>query len=196
MTNSPITTESHHRFRNVDWNNPRKSSYTMNSWVPVPSGSDFPIQNLPYGVCTRQGADKPSIVVAIGDSALDLRVIAEAGLFAGLCDGGACFKETTLNTFMGMGKVAWSAARARISSLLAEGGDSALQGNADLCASALISRSSIEMMLPATIGDYTDFYSSRYHATNVGIMFRGPENALMPNWLYLPVGYHGRYCGN
>ena len=94
---------------------------------------------------------------------------------------------------MGQQPEEWAAARSAITALLAsDGGDASLQSNAELKAKALVPLSSVEMRMPARIGDYTDFYSSREHATNVGIMFRGVDNALQPNWLHLPVGYHGR----
>ncbi|SVB67445.1 uncharacterized protein METZ01_LOCUS220299, partial [marine metagenome] len=101
------------------------------------------------------------------------------------------FHEPTLNAFMSMGRKAWKDTRKRISELLSEG-NSTLRDDKQLCKLALIPMKDTEMQLPVDIGDYTDFYSSREHASNVGTMFRGPENALMPNWLHLPVGYHGR----
>ncbi|EGW13581.1 Fumarylacetoacetase [Cricetulus griseus] len=193
------------------------------SYIPVAEDSDFPIQNLPYGVFSTQSHPKPRIGVAIGDQILDLSVIKH--LFTGpvLSKHQHVFDETTLNSFMGLGQAAWKEARASLQNLLSASqarlrddkelrqrqaniiqpcsglhvGGRAL-GLEDwmepliLCFSAFTSQASAKMHLPASIGDYTDFYSSRPHATNVGIMFRGKENALMPNWLHLPVGYHGR----
>jgi fumarylacetoacetase len=164
----------------------------LRSFVPVPSGSHFPIQNLPYGVFRRRDGDAPRIGVAIGEFVLDLAVLEEERLFAEtILDGREVFVRPALNAFMASGCSAWSAARARISRLL-HVDEPTLRDNAILRERALVPQSEIEMLLPAEIGDYTDFYSSREHATNVGTMLRGPENALMPNWLYLPVAYHGR----
>jgi fumarylacetoacetase len=109
-----------------------------------------------------------------------------------LKDDGKALLRGELNEFMSQGKVAWSAARAAIQSLLAEGGNPALRESAEHRSRALIPQAQVQMHLPARIGDYTDFYSSKYHAFNVGVMFRGRENALQPNWTWLPVGYHGR----
>jgi len=128
--------------------------------------------------------------VAIGDQILDLSKISH--LFEGslLRSHQSVFRESTLNSLMSLSKEHWAEARARITELLSSNcpiiRDSALKEQ------ALVPQASATMHLPATIGDYTDFYSSLDHATNVGIMFRGKENALMPNWKYLPVGYHGR----
>jgi fumarylacetoacetase len=130
--------------------------------------------------------------VAIGDQILDLSVVAKAGLFDGpLLKDSTCFFEPTLNHFMSLGKPYWNEARQTITHLLALD-TSTLRDNADLRTRAFVSQSEVDMLLPARIGDYTDFYSSKEHATNVGIMFRGPSNALQENWLHLPVGYHGR----
>jgi fumarylacetoacetase len=161
---------------------------TMTSFIAVDAKSHFPIQNLPYGIFSREGGAK-CIGVAIGDQILSLGDIHTAGLFSGF--DSSCFLESTLNTFMGAGKPVWSAARARITELLSAG-CADLRDNAELRAKAIVPMSSAAMHLPASIGDYTDFYSSREHATNVGTMFRGKDNALQPNWLHLPVGYHGR----
>jgi fumarylacetoacetase len=161
----------------------------------VAPDSHFPIQNLPFGVFRRPDAAEPHIGVAIGEHALDLYVLARAGLFrdARHLHGGDVFTRPTLNDFMALGRPAWREARALLTALLSEGGaDSRLRESRELQATALVPQSKVQMLLPAQIGDYTDFYSSRYHATNVGIMFRGKENALQPNWLHLPVGYHGR----
>lgn len=115
---------------------------------------------------------------------MDLTVLHGAGLLAG--DYGAAFSEGSLNAFMAMGRPAWRAARSRLQALFAAPGeevaDAALMDNAALRAAALVPLSEVSMQLPAHIGDYTDFYSSREHATNVGIMFRGKDNALQPNW--------------
>src|SRR5262249_3745291 len=128
----------------------------------------------------------------IGDWVLDLTLLEELGLLAPPALGGLrVFDTGTLNSFMALGRTAWSEVRIAVSRLL-RAGESTLRDNAQLCEKALGPRAHVEMLLPADIGDYTDFYSSREHATNVGTMLRGPDKALMPNWLYLPVAYHGR----
>ena len=168
------------------------SQSMLRSFVSVASESHFPIQNLPYGVFRRRSSRIAHIGVAIGDSILDLTVLAEAGMFGGIgIDGRCCFSQEKLNPFMAAGPAVWRAARAEITRLL-RADEPALRDNAGLRERSLLPMSDVVMLLPADIGDYTDFYSSREHATNVGTMLRGPENALMPNWLHLPVAYHGR----
>ncbi|XP_074090114.1 fumarylacetoacetase isoform X2 [Macrotis lagotis] len=161
------------------------------SFIPVAENSDFPIQNLPYGVFSSPENPRQRIGVAIGDQILDLSVIKH--LFTGpvLSTHQDVFEQPTLNRFMSLGYAAWKEARMYLQSLLSSG-KATLRDDSILRKRAFIPQASATMHLPATIGDYTDFYSSRQHATNVGIMFRGKENALMPNWLHLPVGYHGR----
>lgn len=170
----------------------QKTNMVQKSWIEYSPESHFPIQNLPFG-CFRPSADaSPRIGVAIGDQVLDLSVLGAAGLLTGAgLEDASCFQQQTLNAFMGMGKTAWSTTRKVLTALLDEK-TATLRDNAELRAKALHPQSSVTMELPCTIGDYTDFYSSRYHATNVGVMFRGVDNALQPNWLHLPVGYHGR----
>lgn len=165
---------------------------SLRSFVPVEPESHFPIQNLPYGVFRRSGQDRPRIGIAIGDQVLDLHVLQSHGLLRGsaLRDG-AVFQASVLNPFLALGRAAWSEARAIVSRLL-RAEELTLRDNAALRERALLPMSEAEMLLPAEIGDYTDFYSSREHASNVGTMLRGAENALMPNWLQLPVAYHGR----
>lgn len=157
----------------------------LKSFVTVDPGSHFPIQNLPFGVF-RRGQSVPRIGVAIGDMVLDLAVLAGEGSISG-----DYFRATTLNAFMAAGPPAWANARADISRLL-RADEPTLRDNVRLRDRALIPQRDVVMQLPALIGDYTDFYSSREHATNVGTMIRGADNALQPNWLHLPVGYHGR----
>ncbi|GMU83645.1 MAG: fumarylacetoacetase [Planctomycetota bacterium] len=163
----------------------------MRSFIDVAPDSDFPIQNLPYGVFSTPDQEKPRIGVRIGDFVLDLRVIEHRGLFKSVFGDEHVLCKWSLNKFMSKGRPAWRAVRKILSDLLC--GDSpTLRDDAGLRAEALISVDRVTMHLPAEIGDYTDFYSSREHATNVGIMMRGKDNALQPNWLWLPVGYHGR----
>ncbi|XP_055914462.1 fumarylacetoacetase [Eupeodes corollae] len=158
----------------------------MSSFVQVPEGSDFPIENLPYGVFSTATNPQKRIAVAIGDFVLDLHAV------SALYPPGVqnALKSDSLNLLMSLGHEAWALVRSTTRELLLK--NSRLHENPDLQAVALVPQSEIELHLPAQIGDYTDFYSSIHHATNVGIMFRGKDNALMPNWKYLPVGYHGR----
>lgn len=166
-------------------NNPK-----LKSWVEVKPGSDFPIQNLPFGIFKTAGTE-PRAGVAIGEYILDLAEIENAGLLSLLGDKKFIFSQSMLNLFISLGKPITNAVRERISDLLnAENGE--LRDNAELKAKALIKQSDAEMLEPVWILNYTDFYSSKEHATNVGIMFRDPANALLPNWKHLPVGYHGR----
>lgn len=161
------------------------------SFIPVDPDSDFPIQNLPYGIFSTEDEPRHRIGVAIGDQILDLKVISH--LFNGPTLSGKqdVFHEPTLNSFMALGRNAWREARQTLQQLLSAT-EPTLRDSKELRARAFVPQSMAKLHLPANIGDYTDFYSSRDHATNVGIMFRGKENALMPNWLHLPVGYHGR----
>ncbi|KAM9461739.1 fumarylacetoacetase [Clarias gariepinus] len=161
------------------------------SFIKVDEKSDFSLHNLPYGVFTTPDNARRRIGVAIGDQILDLSVIKH--LFTGpeLSRHQHVFDQPTLNAFMALGSGAWREARALIQALL-RAEEPTLRDSHELRSRAFVDQSMAVMHLPAEIGDYTDFYSSKDHATNVGIMFRGKENALMPNWLRLPVGYHGR----
>jgi fumarylacetoacetase len=165
---------------------------SLRSFVEVPSDSHFSIHNLPYGVFRPGQGAAPRVGVAIGDQVLDLTVLADRGLFTGPeLVGTRVFHEPSLNAFMALGRPAWQEARATIGRMLSSE-EPTLRDDVGLRNAALVPMASVELMLPASIDDYTDFYSSREHATNVGTMFRGPDNALQPNWLHLPVGYHGR----
>jgi len=161
------------------------------SFVQVSPDSHFPIQNLPYGIFSTNDNPKHRIGVAIGDQVLDLSVVKQMFNGPALAQHQSVFDQPTLNAFMGLGRAAWTEARQTLQKILSAN-EGVLRDNTELQKKCLIPQSSVQMHLPAEIGDYTDFYSSRNHATNVGTMFRGKENALMPNWLYLPVGYHGR----
>jgi fumarylacetoacetase len=157
------------------------------SWVisANDSGSDFPIQNLPYGVFRYR--EKTRIGVAIGDQILDLRVCADGGLLAGLSEEirDACCEER-LNALMSLGAEAWSGLRGEVTTLLEEGAS-----RRELVEQHLVPMREVVMLLPAAIGDYTDFYASIDHAMRVGRLFR-PENPLLPNYKHVPIGYHGR----
>jgi fumarylacetoacetase len=162
----------------------------LKSWVEVKPGSDFPIQNLPFGVfITNDRTARAG--VAIGEYILDLAVIAEAGLFNNIPVDKTVFSKSILNDFIALGKPVTNAVREKVSDLL-NAENSELRDNAELKAKVLVKQSEAQMLLPVQVPNYTDFYSSKEHATNVGIMFRDPANALLPNWKHLPVGYHGR----
>uniref|UniRef100_A0A8C3QF98 Fumarylacetoacetase n=1 Tax=Cyanoderma ruficeps TaxID=181631 RepID=A0A8C3QF98_9PASS len=166
------------------------SGFSM-SFIQVDKDSDFPLQNLPYGVFSTKEEPRHRLGVAIGDQILDLSVIKHLFNGPALAKHQHVFDQPTLNAFMGLGRPAWTEARVFLQKLLSAG-EPTLRDNTELRRRAFVPQACATMHLPAHIGDYTDFYSSRQHATNVGIMFRGKENALMPNWLHLPVGYHGR----
>ncbi len=162
----------------------------LRSWLPVPEHSDFPIQNIPFGVFLTRD-DIITIGTRIGDYAIDLGALHQLGYFKDIPLTDDIFLQDTLNDFISDGKKTWRLVRNRISELF-EKNNQELQANKDHQKIVLFTLDEIEMQLPVQIGDYTDFYSSKEHATNVGKMFRDPENALLPNWLHLPVGYHGR----
>ncbi|CAG7731304.1 unnamed protein product [Allacma fusca] len=162
----------------------------MASFVEYGPECEFPIENLPYGIFSTVDNQKPRPGVAIGDKVLDLSVV--KGLFTGplLSKNQHVFEQENLNALMGLGKSSWDECRQTLQRILSAS-ESVLR-DSPLCQSALVNQADVTMHLPAKIGDYTDFYSSIEHATNVGTMFRGKDNALMPNWKHLPVGYHGR----
>lgn len=160
------------------------------SWIASANDGQthFPLQNLPYGVFSTKG-QSPRVGVAIGDQVLDLAALDEAGLLPAAAKG--TFAAASLNRFIELGKPVWSETRKRLTALLS-GEDAALRDNAALRDKALVPMSAAALHLPVEIPGYTDFYSSKEHATNVGRMFRDPDNALLPNWLEIPIGYNGR----
>ncbi|WP_372975953.1 fumarylacetoacetase [Muriicola sp.] len=163
---------------------------SLTSWLPVPEHSDFPIQNIPFGVFLTRD-DIITIGTRIGDHAIDLGALHQLGYFKDIPLTDDIFLQDTLNDFISDGKKTWRLVRNRISEIFQKSNQE-LQSNKEHQKIVLFTLDEIEMQLPVQIGDYTDFYSSKEHATNVGKMFRDPENALLPNWLHLPVGYHGR----
>ncbi len=167
----------------------RANDPQLRSWVDVPTGCDFPIQNLPFGIIRRPGGT-PRMAVAIGEHIADLQVLAEHGFFDDLGIERAIFAQPVLNDFIALGREKTSAVRNRMSQIL----DSNFEewDASELASFFLFLQSEVELLLPLRIGDYTDFYSSLEHASNVGSMFRDPNNPLLPNWRHLPVGYHGR----
>jgi fumarylacetoacetase len=166
----------------------KSNSPALNSWVEVPKGSDFPIQNLPFGIF-KLGTIRAG--VAIGDFVLDLHFLQQQNYFQSLDLPADLFNKGTLNEFFSLGRKTISSVRNRVSELL-QSDNRELQNNKEHRQHALILRNKVEMLLPIRVSNYTDFYSSEEHATNVGSMFRDPKNALLPNWKHLPVGYHGR----
>ena len=166
-------------------NNPNRKS-----WIKVGKNCDFPIQNIPFGVFLTRD-DITTIGSRIGDYAIDLAALHQLGYFQGIPLTDDMFMQDTLNDFISDGRTTWRLVRNRIADLFDEENPK-LRDNKEHREAVLFFMDEVEMLLPVDIGDYTDFYSSREHATNVGTMFRDPENALLPNWLHLPVGYHGR----
>ena len=169
---------------NIKANNP-----ALKSWVDVPTGSDFPIQNLPFGIFKTQ-ALTPRVGVAIGEKIIDVLELHKAGFISKYDFEESIFNNLFLNDLMALGKDKCRKLRDRISELL-EVSNSELKESVHR-GKVFINMKEATMLLPVKVGDYTDFYSSMDHATNVGIMFRDPANALLPNWKHLPVGYHGR----
>ena len=161
----------------------------LSSWISVPEGSDFPIQNLPFGVVKLNGS-VPCVATRIGDTVIDIAQLFDMGQLH--VDGftASDFQQEFLNPMMKKGKEATRNLRQALSDLFSSENQAAIKNEG--IRNALIPLSDVEMCMPVQIGDYTDFYSSKEHATNVGTMFRDPANALLPNWLWIPVGYHGR----
>lgn len=157
----------------------------LKSWVASANDPDgpFPLNNLPYGVFSTDDAC-PRCGVAIGTQILDLPAAIQAGL---IDDFGGAFDTLCWNFFMALGRAEWAALRRRLTEILAEGSPDAARA-----AQLLVPQSAAQMHLPITVTEYTDFYASKHHATNVGTMFRGAQNALPQNWLHMPIGYNGR----
>jgi len=181
---SPAMTMSNRRNTVPHPNDPK-----LRSFIPVDATSHFPIQNLPYGVFSAKDGLAPRIGVAIGDYVLDLWQLAQDCRFDVVEP--AVFAAPQLNPFMALGPKVWSSTRARISELLRHDHPE-LRDNEGLRKRALVPMADVRLHLPFAVSGYTDFYSSKEHATNVGVMFRGKDNALQPNWLHMPIGYNGR----
>ncbi len=166
-------------------NDPNRST-----WLDIPTNTDFPIQNIPFGVfLTRE--DIITIGTRIGDYAIDLGALHQLGYFDGIGLTDDIFMQDSLNDFIADGRKTWRLVRNRISDIFLDGNNQ-LKDNVEHKGIVLFTLDEIEMQLPVDVGDYTDFYASKEHATNVGSLFRDPENALLPNWLRIPIGYHGR----
>ncbi|KAG6416463.1 hypothetical protein SASPL_123893 [Salvia splendens] len=204
VTVSPLLS-SHsrqHRFT------PHLLEMVLKSFIEVHPDSHFPIQNLPYGVFKREPASDPRPAVAIGEYVLDLSVLASAGLFHGsLLRNSDCFNQVSFAPhFFLISTNSWnwgvlrgrklvqhckSYCQSQVPYVLAAE-ESILRDNASLREKALVPMNQVQMLLPITIGDYSDFFASKHHAYNCGVMFRGPENAINPNWFHIPIAYHGR----
>ena len=162
----------------IEANNPH-----ITTWVKVPKNSDFPIQNIPFGIAE---INKKIIAVSrIGDTVIDLSQLYKLNIFENILSENV-FDKTDLNDFLKKDKSSWRAVRNRISEIFQDSSYEVKVSN------SLHKIENVRMQMPVKVGDYTDFYSSRQHAYNVGCMFRDPDNALLPNWLHIPVGYHGR----
>ena len=158
----------------------------MKSWIEYPQNSDFSIYNIPFGIFSV-GNGSPGLASAIGDQLINLKAVAKTGLFDEFNIDSKIWESNFLNDFISLGKSKTSQVRLKLQQSLCDE-DSLLKKHPEV----FLDRSSVQMHLPVQIGDYTDFYSSIEHATNLGKLFRDPENALLPNWKHLPVGYHGR----
>lgn len=163
----------------------------MKSWIDVPGGSDFPLQNIPFGIFSFNNAN-PRPATRVGNTVVDLMALAGNGYFNSIPGIDlSVFNRSVLNDFIGLGKPVTNRLREYLMELFHEA-NSSLRDNKAICGKALYPADAVNMHLPVSIGDYTDFYSSEEHATNVGMMFRDPAHALLPNWKHMPVGYHGR----
>lgn len=158
----------------------------LKSWMQVDASSDFSIHNIPFGVYSDAGV-KHRACSALGDSVIDLYELAQAGL---LNVDKSVLELAFLNDFIALGKTTTNSVRSKIIELFTT--DSVLKNNEELFRKVVKKQAAVKMLMPVRVGDYTDFYSSIDHATNIGTMIRDPKNALMPNWKHLPVGYHGR----
>ena len=170
--------------------NIKANDSSLKSWLEISRESDFPIQNLPFGIYSTKNKTK-RVGVAIGNQILDLSQLLKLGYLDSLSFCEHCFSNEYLNRMMGHGKLEIRDLRNRISELL-NVENPELSQNKEAIAKVLDLQIESEMHLPVKIGDYTDFYSSEQHAFNVGSMFRDPDNALLPNWKHIPVAYHGR----
>ncbi|MGM8885389.1 fumarylacetoacetase [Psychrobacter sp. 1U2] len=161
----------------------------LTSFIDIAKDSDFSIHNLPYGIFSETANEQRRAGVAIGEQVLDLSILESEGLLS--LEGGPYFDQPTLNAFIDSGRDNWTTARKTIQTLLSTDNKD-LSDNQDLIDKALFKQADVTMHLPVQVPGFTDFYSSKKHATNVGTMFRDPSNALLPNWTEMPVGYNGR----
>lgn len=170
---------------------------SLRSWFNIPRGSHFSLANIPFGIISTASSTSPRVAVAIGDHALDLEVFAANNGFSGLSTiqpHQSVFSQPSLNAFAALGRPIHSIVRKYIQSVFTESTDfpDVLKNHESLQKQALIPLQDVKKHLPFKIGDYTDFFAGMNHAYNCGVIFRGPQNALQPNYKHLPVGYHGR----
>jgi fumarylacetoacetase len=166
------------------------SNNSAKSWIEVPAKSDFPLQNIPFGII-KTDKHSPRVASIIGNTVIDIAALNHLGYFKGLTIPQNVLENKSLNDFIALGKAVTTKVRERLIDLFSEN-NSELKNNPEHKNAVLIDVAKVENLMPVEVGDYTDFYSSMEHATNVGKMFRDPANALLPNWKHLPVGYHGR----
>lgn len=166
----------------------------LKSWLPIPKSSHFSLANIPFGIISTASKSTPRPAVAIGDHVLDLQEFSASGAFSSLNLDVSVFSKSTLNDFAALGRPVHRSVRKYLQEVFAENSSHAdvLKNNSSLQEKALLKRDQITVHVPMQIGDYTDFYAGKNHAFNVGCLFRGPDNALQPNYTHLPVGYHGR----
>ena len=169
----------------ISANNPARKS-----WIPVSEGSDFPIQNIPFGVFLTKD-DIITIGTRIGEYVIDLGAFHQLGYFKGIPLTDDMFMQDSLNDFISDGRKTWRLVRNRIADVF-DAKNPSLRDNQKNREIIIFNIKDVEMLLPINVGDFTDFSSSKEHATNISLMFRGKENALTPNWLHFPIGYHGR----
>ena len=167
------------------------------SWLSIPSESHFSIANIPFGIISTSSDSTPRPAVAIGDHVLDLKAFAKGDGFSGSSDvqkHADVFSQSSLNVFAALGRPIHRAVRGYLQDVLAKDTKhpQILKDNQELQETSLLKRSDVKSHLPLAIGDYTDFYAGKHHAYNIGCLFRGPDNALQPNYTHLPVAYHGR----
>ena len=167
-----------------------KEGDTLTSWIDIPDGCDFTMYNVPFGVFKTDSLS-PRCCSAIGECVVDLAVLSAHGYFSELNISPLLFQNGSLNEFISLGKTITIHVRERLIELFSKNNHE-LEDMKTLHSFVFYKQDLVTMMLPVTVGDYTDFYSSKEHATNVGAMFRDPDNALLPNWKHLPVAYHGR----
>jgi len=166
-------------------NNPK-----LKSWIAVKPNSDFPIQNIPFGIGQTK-TSKPFVCSIIGENIINVAAVNQLGYLNDLNIDQSKLENNFLNDFISLGKSKTNAVREKISELFQES-NTTLSSNKEHCAKILLNVNEVALLMPVHVGDYTDFYSSIDHATNIGKMIRDPANALMPNWKHIPVGYHGR----
>lgn len=160
------------------------------SWIEVGDQTDFPLENIPFGII-KTNDDVPHVASIIGSSVIDLVVLEDLGYLNGTGVKPEALRSQYLNDFMALGKTVTNAVRSKMQELFSQG-NAVLKEKTEDHSRVLLDYAEVEMLMPVKVGDYTDFYSSEQHAYNIGCMFRDPDNALMPNWKHIPVGYHGR----